>query len=215
MLLPLIGRMSEGKAMIHTLGITLLITISLPAAQSPDALYAELVKKAVSGDSTVDFRALRLACAKAENCNAKGESKDLIAMRRASQTGDHKAAIQVAEKLIAAGFPNVEAHAICAEAYKALQQPEKAKFHHDVTSALIRSILSTGDGKTKETAFEVIGTQEEYILLSLLGLPPFGRQSLIPGKPHSYDLIEVDDPKTGKKVSFYFNIDAFYPMKGL
>jgi hypothetical protein len=37
----------------------------------------------------------------------------------------------------------------------------------------------------------------------------------MPGKPHSYDVIEVDDPKSGQKVSIYFNIDAFFPMKGL
>lgn len=61
----------------------------------------------------------------------------------------------------------------------------------------------------------MIGTQEEHVILNVLGLPPFGRQSLIPGKPHSYDVIELDDPKSGQKVSIYFNIDAFYPMKGL
>lgn len=215
MLLQYISRMLKVKSPLPAFGITLLIAATLSAAQSPNALYSELVKKVMSGDSTVDFRALRLACAKAENCDAKGDSKDLVEMRRANQVRDHKSAVKAAEKLIAAGFPNVEAHAICAEAYKALQQADKAKFHHEVTSALIRSILSTGDGKTKETAFEVIGTQEEHIILSLLGLPPFGRQSLISGKPHSYDLIEVDDAKTGKKVSVYFNIDAFYPMKGL
>ncbi|MBN9664116.1 MAG: DUF4919 domain-containing protein [Acidobacteria bacterium] len=215
MLLQFISRMLNEKSPLLAFAIAVLIAISLPAAQSPDALYSELVKKVVSGDSTVDFRALRLACAKAENCDAKGDSKDVIAMRRASGVSDHKAAVEVAEKLIAAGFPNVEAHAICAEAYRALKQADKAKFHHEVTAALIRSILSTGDGKTKETAFEVIGTQEEHIILSVLGLPPFGRQALISGKPHSYDLIEVDDAKTGKKVSVYFNIDAFYPMKGL
>jgi hypothetical protein len=185
------------------------------SAQKPNAAYLELAQKAASGDLSIDFRALRIACSKSDACDAKGESKDLISMRRASQSHDYKEAAKIAEKLIAAGFPNIEAHAVCAQAYSALQQSEKAAFHQAVASGLIRSIMSTGAGRTKETAFEVIGTQEEHVVLSLLGLPPFGRQSLLPGKPHSYDAIEVDDPKSGQKVSIYFNIDAFYPMKGL
>ena len=183
--------------------------------QDSDASYRALAEKAKAGDRSIDFRALRLACSNASKCDARGDSKDLLAMHRAAKARDYKLSLKLAEKLIAAGFPNIEAHAACAEAYAALNDPEKAKFHHAITAGLIQSILSTGDGKTKETAFEVIGTYEERIVMTVLGLPPFGRQGLIPGKPHSYDVLEVDDPKTGNKVSVYFNIDAFYPMKGL
>lgn len=136
-------------------------------------------------------------------------------MRRASQAHDYGKAANLGENLIAEGFPNIEAHAVCASAYAALKMTEKAKFHQAVTSALIRSIMTTGDGKSKESAFEVIGTQEEHIILSVLGLPAFGSQALMPGKPHNYDVIEVDDPKSGQKVCVYFNIDAFFPLKGL
>jgi len=191
-----------------------MLTTALAGAQKPDDLYLELLKKIKAGDLSIDWRALRLACAKADHCNAKGDGSDLIAMRRANQSHDYKAAVKSAEKLIAAGYPNIEAHAVCATAYQALNEPEKAQLHQSITSALIRSIMNTGDGNTKETAFEVAGTQEEHIVLAVLGLPPFGNQSLISGKPHSFDVIEVEDPKTGNKVSVYFNIDAFYPMKG-
>jgi hypothetical protein len=108
-----------------------------------------------------------------------------------------------------------KAHVISSQAYTALKQPEKAQFHHNVAGGLLHSIFSTGDGNTKETAFEVIGTFEEHVVMAVMGLPPLGSQALIPGKPHSYDRLEVQDPKTGQKVSVYFNIDAFYPPKGL
>lgn len=136
-------------------------------------------------------------------------------MRQAMRSKDYKKAAKIGESLIDHGFVNIEAHAICSQAYQALNNADKAKFHHDITSSLIRSILGTGDGKEKETAFEVIGTFEEHIVMGVLGLPALGSQSLIPGKPHSYDLLEVNNPKTGEKVSVYFNIDAFYPPKGL
>ncbi len=191
----------------------LIMLAAAAAAQNPDATYAELVKKAQAGDSSVDFRALRLACADAKKCDAT-DRDDLVAMRKASQAKDYKKAAKLAEKSIERGFPNIEAHATAAEAYKALKETDKAEFHHAITGALIRSIMKTGDGKTKETAFEVISVDEEHIVLNVLGLPVFGRQSLISGKPHSYDLIEVDAPNGGGKVSVYFNIDAFFPMKG-
>jgi len=48
-----------------------------------------------------------------------------------------------------------KAHVISSQAYTALKQPEKAQFHHNVAGGLLHSIFSTGDGNTKETAFEV------------------------------------------------------------
>ena len=138
-----------------------------------------------------------------------------VAMNRAAGERRYEDAIELAQKIIDAGFVNIEAHSIAAMACEALSKPQEAAFHKRVASALVQSILASGDGKTKQTAFEVIGTHEEHVILSIMGLPPFGTQSLITGKPHNYDTIQVDDPKTGGKVVVWFNIDAFYPMKGL
>lgn len=157
-----------------------------------------------------------MACLKEEHCDPRGESKDLVALRRAMQTKEYDKAVISAESLIKQGFVNIEAHMLCSQAYAELGNADKAKFHHDVASGLIRSIFSSGDGKTKETAFEVIGTFEEYVVVRVLGFPPLpSSQSVLPGKPHSYDVLKVERPGTGEKTSIYFNIDAFYPMKGL
>jgi hypothetical protein len=48
----------------------------------------------------------------------------------------------------------------------------------------------------------------------VLRLPRFPvQQSLVAAKGHSYDVLQVTDPKSGEKVSVYFNIDAFYPSR--
>jgi hypothetical protein len=180
-----------------------------------DTSYREFVRRATVGDPSVDFRAFRLACLKAGSCDPRGESKDLVSMRRSIQAKEYGNALKTAEAMIGRGFVNIEAHMICSQAYEAKNNSEKAKFHHDIAMSLIRSILATGDGKTKETAFEVIGTFEEYLILRVLGLAGFPSQSVIPGKPHSYDLLEVSDPRTGQKVSVFFNIDLFFPPRGL
>jgi Domain of unknown function (DUF4919) len=197
--------------------ITALIAIAIADdrafAQGKPASHKELLGRARQGDLSMDFRAFRFACLKDEKCDARGDRDTMTTMRRAMQAKNFAEAAKMADALIEQGFINIEAHATAARAYESLDKPDKAKFHGDVARGLIQSIFQSGDGKTKETAFVVIGAFEEYITLQLVGLPPFGSQSLIPGKPHSYDVQTVTDPKTGSKVAVYFNIDAFYPMK--
>ncbi|HEU0122437.1 MAG TPA: DUF4919 domain-containing protein [Bryobacteraceae bacterium] len=201
------------RTFLWAAAIAMAATMGLAGAENPDATYAALAKKAAAGDP-VDFRALRMACAAASRCDARGDRTMLQEMRQASREGNHKKTAALASKLIAAGFPQIEAHMASAQAYEAMQKPAEAERHKAIAGGLLRSILQAGDGKTKETAFEVIGTHEEHLTLSVMGLQ-FGGQSLIPGKPHSYDVIEAKNPKTGETVRVYFQIDAFYPMKGL
>lgn len=193
---------------------TVAVAIGLTGAEKPDAVYAALAKKAASGDTQVDYRALRLACAAASGCDARGDRDVLQAMRQAWRAGDFRKTVSLAEKLIAAGFPQIEAHMVSAQAYDALKKQADAGRHKAIAEGLLRSILQSGDGKTKETAFEVIGTHEEYLTLAAMGLQVSG-QSLVPGKPHSYDVMQAKNPQTGETVQVYFQIDAFYPMKGL
>lgn len=181
-----------------------------------ESAYHDLRKRVESGDMSVDFRALRFACLEAEDCDARGESEDVVSLRRAMQARKFGQAAKAAEKLIQQGFVNIEAHALCADAYASLKDEERAKFHHDVAMALLRSIANSGDGKTKESAFEVIGTQEEYFMVRVMGFSPLPvSQAVIPGKPHSYDVLKVRRPGADEEVSVYFKIDAFFPMKGL
>jgi len=188
----------------------------LPAGDPPKtAAYRELVKRVTSGDVSVDYRALRFACMRADDCDARGEQADVVAMRRAIGEKSFDKAAKAAEKLIQAGFTNIDAHVVCSKAYAALGNPEKANFHRDVAGGLIRSIFKSGDGKSKETAFEVVGVHEEYVVVAIMGLPRPTGQALVTGKPHFYDMLTVEDPKTKQKMEIYFNIDAFYSGKGL
>ena len=82
----------------------------------------------------------------------------------------------------------------------------------DVTAALLRSILLSGDGNTKESAYEVISDREEYSTLAAKGLPyvgPVVSASATEEGGHRYERWEVLDPKTGKAVVIFFNTDAF------
>ncbi len=178
-----------------------------------DATYREFVKRVQAGDFTVDFRALRLACMKSAQCQPRATKADLMELNRAEAANDLHRVVEIAERLIQEGFVNLDAHATCSEVHERLNEPRKAQFHLNVTNALIRSILDRSDGKTKQSAFEVISDREEYAVMVSLGLPYIASpgasaRTLVDGS-HHYDEWVVPNPKTGKSETVFFNTDAF------
>jgi len=78
---------------------------------------------------------------------------------------------------------------------------------------MVGSIRRGRDGKTPETAYEIITEREQFIMLSVLGLPRAGAgvkniQRLETGK-HTYHRWEVLNPSSNQRVVVFFNVDAF------
>ena len=71
----------------------------------------------------------------------------------------------------------------------------------------IYSILATGDGMSKKTAFIITSVVDEYSILQFYNVT-FAGQKLLRVKRHNYDVIYYMENK--KKNSMYFNIDSFY-----
>jgi len=182
------------------------------ASEDADAVYRNLVQRVQSGDFTVDFRALRLACLKSTLCQPRGSKTDLALLNRAESANDYAGAIKIGERLINQGFVNVEVHATLVKIYQDMQEPEKSKFHLEVTTALLRSILESGDGKTTQTAYQVICDREEYDTLTSLGLRYFGpmvSQTAVHENGHTFDRFEITNSVDGRSRFIFFNIDAF------
>lgn len=119
-------------------------------------------------------------------------------------------AVKGCEQRLSVGYVNWEAHLTCHQGYTGLAQAQKAKFHMDVIQGLIRSVLTSGNGRTKETAFEVIVDREESAVLSAMGLPYFGpdvSRIIIQEDGHQWHRWDVVHPKTRQKVQVYMNTD--------
>jgi len=185
-------------------------------AEQDDATYRVLVQRVEAGDFTVDFRSLRMACVRSSLCEPRATKADLGALNGATQDRAFDKVVEIAGQLIRRGFVNIEVHATCVKAYAELHDPVRVKFHQDVVTALLRSILNSGDGKTKERAFEVICDREEYDTLTALGLPYYGSgvsSSEVEDGGHHYDRWEIRDPRSGQMLIFFFNTDSFSPTK--
>jgi hypothetical protein len=205
------------RILIVASGLSLSVSLAT-AGEQDDVTYQALVQRVKGGDLSIDFRLLRLACVRSSLCEPRGTKADLGAMRRAVADHQPSKVVEIDERLIEQGYVNLEAHATAVQAYIQLNESAKAKFHLDVATALMRSIISTGDGKNKESAFEVICDREEYEVLTFLGLPYVGSgvvASVHTGQDgsHTYDRWEVQNPKTGQNAVVFFNIDHFSTPK--
>ena len=82
-----------------------------------------------------------------------------------------------------------------------------ASFHDKVVKGLLEAILTTGDGKTTDTAFHTYSVPELRAFLVLHGLK-IDWQALTERdeKGRIFDIMTVHDPDTGERRSLYFNV---------
>jgi len=172
--------------------------------------YETLLERVKKRDPAADFTALRLAYF--DNPPKKSGDADPKlgdSMMAAIRDKKYAKALEYAEKIIENKYVDINAHLIASVANKEQGDAEKEQFHRYVADGLIKSILASGDGKKPETAYTVISTEEEYVILRVYGLMP-QRQALLEEKGHYYDRLDAVDPKTKDTVSLYFNIDRPY-----
>ena len=186
-----------------------LFGMSKPKAE---AMYQELTARAKAGDLGIDFRALRYACAYAKRCENADDRADMTAAGKAGAEERWTDMAAISERMIGQNFANVLAHAYCVTAYTKLNLPEKAKPHLAIVTGYVRSILDSGDGKSPETAIDVVSARDEQMALSSLlnvyGKPVEG--AVVFTKEHWYHEEQLQDSKTQKITKLYFNVEVFY-----
>ncbi len=182
--------------------------------KSPDAKkrYRELLEKAKKGEA-VDFREMRLAYFETPEYSPLTGMFDYRALNGALGQGDYAAAVKTAEAVLERNFVDLNAHMVAYIAHRETKNEEKAKYHRAISEGLLDSIKATGDGKSPETAFEVISISEEYAMFRAMGVRAV-KQSLVQDKGHSYDAVVVVDPRTNQQTTYYFNVDKPFSAYG-
>lgn len=162
----------------------------------------------------MDFRELRMAYTETSDYSPYGGDRETRQkMFAALKANEFAQALESAEKILAKNFVEINAQFAAYVANRELGKTDKATFHKFMFDGLIKSITASGDGKTAETAFVVISTDEEYVLFNFLGLRATN-QSLIAQNGHSYDRMTAINPKTNETVTYFFNIDKPFNWLG-
>jgi len=176
-------------------------------AKQPDS-YEAMVERVKTGDQSVDFRQLRLAYAESPNYgNGPDTDPQKKSMTAALNGKDFVTAIKNADAVLAGNYVDMDAHFAEYIAHREMREPERAEFHKFVLQGLLRSITDSGDGKTPETAYQVIEVHEEYVLLNFMGVGLPKSQSYLHKNGHAYDAMTFDDPRSKKERTLYFNVD--------
>jgi tetratricopeptide (TPR) repeat protein len=168
--------------------------------------YEQLLEKVKQKDPSVDFTQLRHAFYESPNYNPYAPMMTYRPLNAAIAQKNYEEALKIAESVFAKNFVEVNAHMAAQIAYQETGNTERAEFHKFMVDGLLKSIKSSGDGKSPATAYEVISINEEYGLIRSLGLRPTG-QALVEDKGRHYDAMTVVDPKTNQESKLYFNID--------
>src|SRR5258707_3964926 len=180
-------RIASEAAMIKFL-VFVLVSFSCCFAASKKATedYRSLVGRAKGGDQTVSFRDLRLAYMDSDDYEkAIDKREQKKAMSTALRDHNFKDAITNAEAVIASNFADIDAHFVEYVSHRELKETEIADLHRFIFQGLLKSITDSGDGKSPETAFQVIEVHEEYVVLKAMGAGFPKAQSLIKKGGHS------------------------------
>ena len=168
--------------------------------------YSALVERVRAGDLSVDLGDLRQAYTETAEYRAMmmGVYQQLW---RPLSAGDFPTALQTAETVLQRNYVEINAHMVASIANEQLGNVPRAQFHKSVADGLLRVVMSKGDGKTPETAYEVIDISEEYAVMRALNLTMKGQGLSMPPNGPKVDSLTVVDNRTKEERVLYFNVD--------
>lgn len=203
------------KAVVPSATTFVEATPSAEPQSSSDAAFAALLERVKRSDPSVDFTEFRLAYTKTSLYDPYSFSLQdaQTSMVAALNDKDYEQALKLANDVLARNYIYADAHAVAMRADQGLGRTQDANLHQYILNGLIDSILKSGDGKSPETAYQVVLIEEEYLVLNVLGIEDHG-QSEMDANGHSYDVLNGVVTKTNAPIAVYFNIDIPFGALG-
>jgi hypothetical protein len=176
--------------------------------------YEEMLAVARSHPESVDFAAFRLAFTRTSayapyDVDALEEDE---ALEEAAGMPDWPAVLIRANAALERCYVRMKPHIYAAMACEALGDGPGQRHHEQCVTGLLASIMESGDGRTPETGFVVIGVWEEYDVLNALRLQTV-RQALLPVGARRVDQMSVLAPDNSEPFDLYF--DVTLPMTAI
>lgn len=172
--------------------------------------YENLVAKLKSGDTKIDFTALRMSFAQTKDYSFHGpEKSEQEKFFKPLSDKKYKESLKQAEKYLEKNYVDANAHYVVYTSAAELKDDDNAAFHKAILLGLLSSIKDGNDGLSEKSPFSVITIDEEYTMMRFLGYK-YTSQSLQHINGHTFDVFTVTDPKSGKEFKLYFNIDVVW-----
>ena len=182
--------------------------ITVPAF---DDKYSNSIKKLENGLTDIDYADFRDSFIESEQfikASAQGKQFDSLrtAMYKAMKDKNYPTVIAITQNMLSIDYTSMLAHKILRQTYKIVGDTVKAKQYKDIQFGLLRSIISSGDGKTCATGWHVIQIEEEYFILDVMEAD-LEEQSV----DYTGGLCDrMDVKEEGKKKTYYFDVTKVF-----
>lgn len=180
--------------------------------------YSDFVQQLETGNTDIDYTAFRNSFPDSKQFTVKSERRteyDSLEneVYKAIKKSDYRQVIELTKSILSIDYTSMFAHKYLQQTYKILGDTLNKNKYHDIEFGLLYSIVNSGDGKTCETAWQVVQIEEEYFILDMLGAD-LQEQSISKSKKNICDRMKVktDD---GDAV-YYFGVNKVfskYPKK--
>lgn len=173
--------------------------------------YSEYVQKLESGQTNIDYKAFRFSFIESKQfILAREQSSVLDSMKRdmydQMSKSDYQKIIKVTKEMLSIDYTSLIAHKILRQTYRIIGDSINAKKYKTIQFGLLRSITDNGNGKSCETAWQVIQIEEEYFMLNMLDAKLL-KQSIC-NKKGCYDKLEVNTDEGNK--TYYFETSKVF-----
>lgn len=165
----------------------------------------EILRLINQGIERVDFRALRYEIADDPAYDPSEDHNLLMELNLAEEPAKRD---DVLTQLLFLRYLSPHYQRLAAQREMRAGKHHGVLFHTTIRHLILDSVAASGDGRSPETAFEVIHVDEEYELLRDFELV-VDRQTLLEHEGHKYDVMECHDD-TGETIRVHFNIDRFF-----
>jgi hypothetical protein len=195
------------RLIFYLLGFVFVSTaFGLDTAKVAQAKYDALKARVQSGDLNIYWRDLRLDAVVADVDGPFDWHQANTAGVAAFNAGDYEEALRKGQEIIQHNIANGDGHFLAMVSLKHLGKQEETAKEKLIVDRILQSIMSSGDGKTADTAWFTVSTSEEYFVIRILGLKPKS-QSLVKKGTHSLDEMTVVG-EDGKDTTLWFNADT-------
>lgn len=173
--------------------------------------YSEYVKKLESGETNIDYKAFRFSFIESKQfILARKQSSILDSLKRdmydQMSKSDYQKIIKVTKEMLSIDYTCLIAHKILRQTYKIIGDTINAKKYKAIQFGLLHSITDNGNGKSCETAWQVIQIEEEYFMLNMMDAKLL-KQSIC-NKKGLYDKLEVNTDEGNK--TYYFETSKVF-----
>lgn len=127
------------------------------------------------------------------------------ALEEAAGMPDWSAVLTRANAALERCYVRMKPHTYAAMACEALGDGPGQRHHERCVAGLLASIMESGDGRTPETGFVVIGVWEEYDVLNALQLQTVQQALLLVGN-RRVDQMSVLAPSSAEPFDLYFDV---------